>query len=515
MLTLQDVLELPVLREVVVDGTGRISTRGRVVRWASVLTPAGLEDARPQEMILMDLAAGEVGAACLRALVGEFAGRNAAAVVLRADNAEGRLPSYAVAASSRAGLPVIAVRGSVQLSELADAVNRAIIGGDNARSKVLEHVDRQLHEALAAGGGLSGLIDLASSIIEAPLALLAPLRRVMAASGFDPDVDPRDLVADPESTQIEVEIQDGARVVLCAGPVASAKTMERDAVMSTLSPLVEIELLQSSEAMPRYERTRREFLIDLLVGTVRSSREFMLRAAFAGFSPPRDASLVGMAMPLDSAPEASVSEILDAAGIASFCAPLNQDLLLVVELSDPEAVERVSALLVTGLQCVDRASGPLLAVGPPTADHGNVGLSLNEARDTLSIARDLRMTNQVVGADSVAIERLFSRLVNDADLVEFVDNRLSDLLADEDAHTSLVPTLQALFDSGLNKAAAARALGIRRQTLHARVERIESFVGPLDDHENRVALELALRVRHLVPDRASVTTPDPLPDRPD
>ena len=117
------------------------------------------------------------------------------------------------------------------------------------------------------------------------------------------------------------------------------------------------------------------------------------------------------------------------------------------------------------------------------------------------------MTSAVVKAESVAIERLFSRLVNDSGLRSLVDEMLENLLAYDRVHqSSLVPTLEAVLASGLTKAAAARALGIRRQTLHARVERIERLVGPLGNRENRVALELALRMRRLLPDDSAPTS---------
>ena len=505
-ITLQRALELPVLRDAVVDGSALKTRQSRVVRWASALAHEQLDEARDHELILTDSAIGG-SAEGFRHKLGRLAERDVSAVVLRLADTETHLPGHVAAAAARAGLPVLAVENSVPLRELADSVNRAIAADGTSTRAVLERVDRQLHDVLAAGAGLSGLIEEASRIIGGPVALLTPLRRVVAASGFEPTRDPRDLVADAGASKVEVEILDRVWAVLYTGPATEVSRPEHAAMMATLPRLIAIEVLQFSELMTADERIRREFLIDMLVGTVRTPREFTLRAAFAGFTPDPAAHLIGMAMPLESMKEAAVSEALDAAGVPHLCVPLNQDLLMLVELGASDTTERITALVLSGVHDDDRPVGPLVALGPATDNHGDAGWTLNEARDTLTIARDLEMTSAVVKAESVAIERLFSRLVNDSGLRSLVDEMLENLLAYDRVHqSSLVPTLEAVLASGLTKAAAARALGIRRQTLHARVERIERLVGPLGNRENRVALELALRMRRLLPDDSAPTS---------
>ena len=64
----------------------------------------------------------------------------------------------------------------------------------------------------------------------------------------------------------------------------------------------------------------------------------------------------------------------------------------------------------------------------------------------------------------------------------------------EEAMILLEGTLDAYLEAGLAKTAAARALGIRRQTLYARLERISRLLGGLDieARQARTALDLAL-----------------------
>jgi purine catabolism regulator len=55
-------------------------------------------------------------------------------------------------------------------------------------------------------------------------------------------------------------------------------------------------------------------------------------------------------------------------------------------------------------------------------------------------------------------------------------------------------TLDTYLASGLSKTRTAETLGIRRQTLYGRLERIASLLGglDLDNRERRTALDLAL-----------------------
>ena len=55
-------------------------------------------------------------------------------------------------------------------------------------------------------------------------------------------------------------------------------------------------------------------------------------------------------------------------------------------------------------------------------------------------------------------------------------------------------TLDAYLEAGLSKTAAAWTLGIRRQTLYARLEQVSQVLGGLDltDRHRRTALDLAL-----------------------
>jgi purine catabolism regulator len=82
-------------------------------------------------------------------------------------------------------------------------------------------------------------------------------------------------------------------------------------------------------------------------------------------------------------------------------------------------------------------------------------------------------------------------------LADLVEEQLGPLLRTPRAET-LVRTLEAYLDSGGSKAATARVLHLRRQSVHQRLARIAALLGrDLDDARQQTALRLALAARRL------------------
>jgi purine catabolism regulator len=104
-------------------------------------------------------------------------------------------------------------------------------------------------------------------------------------------------------------------------------------------------------------------------------------------------------------------------------------------------------------------------------------------------------SSDLVLSDDVALYQLLRTMVDDVALQQFTTGQLGPLLQ-HDARTGagLVMTLDTLFVAGMSKSRAAEMLGVRRQTLYGRVERICQLLGGVDleQRETRTALDLAL-----------------------
>ncbi|MDX5318966.1 MAG: helix-turn-helix domain-containing protein, partial [Actinomycetes bacterium] len=146
-----------------------------------------------------------------------------------------------------------------------------------------------------------------------------------------------------------------------------------------------------------------------------------------------------------------------------------------------------------------------LAASSLVQDVAGLARAVPQAIEAANLAEKLSLSSRIVLASDLGVYNLLSGAVADPELERFVHEQLGPLL-EQDARTGseLVLTLDAYLESGLSKTAAAAALGIRRQTLYARLERIGRLLGGLsfEDRQRRTALDLALiswRMRSAAP----------------
>jgi purine catabolism regulator len=117
-----------------------------------------------------------------------------------------------------------------------------------------------------------------------------------------------------------------------------------------------------------------------------------------------------------------------------------------------------------------------------------------EAREVVALSRRIGSREPVVLARDVAVHRLLAAGASPAEVGRFVVGRLGPLVDHDAAHgTELLRTLDAHLATGLSKTRTAELLGIRRQSLYARLDRIEQLLGaPVEDPTQHVGLGVAL-----------------------
>jgi purine catabolism regulator len=179
-------------------------------------------------------------------------------------------------------------------------------------------------------------------------------------------------------------------------------------------------------------------------------------------------------------------------------AEVDGEVLIAASLPFAELRERLTGLLEAidaELRATVGGSVSLMAAGPTVGDVTGLARSVPQALEAATLATKLSLRSRLVLASDLSVYNLLSGVVADAELERFVDEQLGPLL-EQDARTGseLVRTLDAYLEAGLSKTAAAAALGIRRQTMYARLERISRLLGGLapDDRQRRTALDLAL-----------------------
>ena len=138
-----------------------------------------------------------------------------------------------------------------------------------------------------------------------------------------------------------------------------------------------------------------------------------------------------------------------------------------------------------------------LGVGRPGSGINGIRQSHQEARQALTLGRRLHGPGHVTSFEQLGVYRLIYAAEQLPELKTFQEEALSSLLAYDQSHgAELIKTLEAFFAANCSPKEAAAILGVHRNTVLYRLERIAEITGhDLNDAEIRLQLHLALHVR--------------------
>ncbi|MFC7448884.1 PucR family transcriptional regulator [Rhodococcus daqingensis] len=134
-------------------------------------------------------------------------------------------------------------------------------------------------------------------------------------------------------------------------------------------------------------------------------------------------------------------------------------------------------------------AGVRFAIGDPGAGIDGFRRSHREARAARSIAENGRQRRTFTRYRDVEVAALASH--DPAARSALVERELAGMLGDDAASERLRDTVRAVLVSGGNQEAAARRLGVHKNTVRYRIQRAEEVLGR-DLATNRLPLELAL-----------------------
>ena len=169
MLSLADVLELPVVRRALpelVIGDGAL---GRAIRWAHVIEMPDPDDLlKGGELVLTTgLGAGADGGGWTASLIEQ--GMAALAVELGSSWRE--VPAPVVAACARAGIPVVAFHRPVRFIEITEAVHGAVVNAQFALLARGEEIHRRFTELILQGCGVPEILAELAAAVGNPVVL--------------------------------------------------------------------------------------------------------------------------------------------------------------------------------------------------------------------------------------------------------------------------------------------------------------------------------------------------------
>lgn len=527
--TVADLLDLPSLRRArpeVVSGAGAIAAQP--VRWVHTSEIFEIAPLLKGGEVLLTTGLGLVAVSpdARRSYIADLARVGVAALVLELGRTFPEVPAEVVSEAARVGLPLVLLHGVVPFIEVTEAAHSRILGGELAELQAAAAVREQLLGALAENRGLAAFIGAVSEAAGCPAGLTTTAGELVAGAERAPDpagigddsisgasgdsIDTRHeqgrVLPDEHTAIVTVGGEAWGSLSLHPAPApepGSPGAAALRAVLEVAVPLVAVEVSRSGGAPVSRHQAGADLLRDMVTGRYVSTGELASRAVGAGLVVRPGQKAIAVCVHPRAARTSASSVVIAARAVASrvygaaLVAEHEGDVLIGVSTL-PRELRRSLARFAEELEGELRSTvggGVIVSAGSPVDDVPALVSVFPSARETAALAARLTPSATVVLAADFALYQLLVSLVDDEALESFVTGQLGALLA-HDARTGagLVMTLDTYLGSGLSKTRTAETLGIRRQTLYGRLERIASLLGglDLDNRERRTALDLAL-----------------------
>src|SRR3954453_14985657 len=522
MLTLAEVLELPVVRRALPEGIVGADALERELRWAHVIEMAAPSDLlKGGELVLTTgIGAGTQERDQTRWIATLVEQGPAAVMVELGTTWRERVPDPVVRACADADVPLVAFQPQVRFIEITEAVHAAVLNRQFELLRRGEEIHRRFTELILQGRGVPEILAELVAAVGSPVVLEdAGHELVYYVSGRFGDDIALAAWADLHRAEDRGETPEGALLVAARlmdsswGRLIALAIDEPlddfDRVATERAALaVAIDLLGQQHEEHLRARSRGAFLSDLADGRVEEG-DARRRADALGF-PGR-----GVLLPVAASwrgPRSRRGEelswtrlsgelraALGSTGLGVLLGPRDVDLLVLLALGgrsyDEALAEHVAGLFHGVLE--RRSAGievAALAIGAPAATWAAAGQSLRRGRRSAGAATALP-PRRWYDARRPGVTDLLHDLRDAPELDAFVDEQLGPLLAPGSArHRALLETLEAYLAAGGRKAQAARTLHLERQSLYLRLRRIEELLGvSLADEDAGLGLHLAVR----------------------
>jgi purine catabolism regulator len=524
MLTLADVLELPVVRRALPEVVTGAEALDRQVRWAHVIEMADPSDLlKGGELVLTTgIGAGARERDQARWIASVIEQGAAALAVELGSTWREHVPDAVVRGCTDAGVPLVAFGRQVRFIEITEAVHTAVLNSQFELLRRGEEIHRRFTELILRGRGVPEILAELAAAVGNPVVLEdGGHELVYYVSGRSGDDVALSAWADLHRAEdrgeepggallVDVRLMDSSwgRVIALA---VDEPLDDFDRVATERAALaIAIDLLGQQHEEHLRARSRGAFLSDLADGRVEEP-DARRRAEALGFPGSGRGELLPLAASWRGPRARRGDELswtrlsgelraaLSSTGFGVLLGPRDVDLLVLLALGgrsyDEALAEHVAGLFHGVLE--RRSAGievAALAIGAPAETWAAAGQGLRRVRRSAGAATALS-PRRWYDARRPGVTDLLHDLRDAPELDAFVDEQLGPLLAGGSArHRALLETLEAYLAAGGRKAQAARALHLERQSLYLRLRRIEELLGvSLDDEDAVLGLHLAVR----------------------
>jgi purine catabolism regulator len=532
-LTVADFVELPEIKAALPEIVAGSEGLGAEVRWVHSLDVPDVSNLlRGGEMILTTGVSVGSDPAAQRRFVRDLVAEGAVGVAVELGVTWHReLPVALVQEAEKRGLPTVALKRGVRFVEVSQAVNGSLLNSGYALARRGEELHRSLDRLVLEGAGAEAVLAEVAREISNPVVLEDARGELVALSSpTRPDASVIDTwsslkwsggdsheAAGAVAMPVTVRGRTWGRVVALQGekdfdrftPIA----MERAAVA------VGLGLMRGGEEDELRARSRGNLLFELAAGLIEPLTAAR-RAATLGF-PRRHGELVPIAAvwrpgavaegttydeawaPLIPAVRAALSEPDRPALIGSRGNCALGILDRGTKGSEPDDLASRQRLAGRFRAVLKRRGvdpdAVALAIGGAAPEWTEMPGALVRAR-LAAEAGSAGPVREWHDASRTEIGQLLLSMRGTPELQEFSLERLGPLLeVGGERGRDLLETLEVYLHCGGRKTEAASELGIERQSLYHRLNRIESLLDvDLRDGDSALALHLALMIRRLL-----------------
>jgi purine catabolism regulator len=425
--------------------------------------------------------------------------------------------------ADKLGLPVIALARTTRFVDVTELVHRMIVAD---RYDELRFA-RAVHEAFTSlnigRASPTDIVTKASEILGAPMVLEDLTRHVLAfcragtpaaalLDGWAARSRRQDgpAAGDRSTVPVGVGTEQWGRLVLpgqTAEPDRARMVLERAAQSLQLQRMLE----QDRDAL--LVQALGGLLDELVSGRITDEADAVARAGALGLAVgahyiplvvkvPRRAGADAIGQGADDRRVLTAArQAVSAAGLTAIGSIRREGTIaLVLTCPYPTAVDGSLDAVCAGL--ADRLAGRVgigdWVAGTATASAGLIAAAagLVESEHVAEVGITMTRRQRLFRSADVRLRGLIALLRGDHRVQAFAETELGRLL-DHDARTgdALTPVLRAYLDCGGSKTETARATGLSRPTLYARLSSIERILGvPVEPVESRTSLHTALMI---------------------
>lgn len=411
-------------------------------------------------------------------------------------------------------------------------LNRLIIERRAELYRIGSDLSRALSTATISGAGLGQLLDAVRGVIERPLLLVethgavvarsqdapadCPVEPAAIAAGLRAGDQPRLIGAEGHGWLLQ-PIQPGAEtgerraMALLIGLAPDASSEPERLAASQIAATLEVVLAQAlpADGGGREWSAREPLVAELLTGHLTSQAAAESRARMIGLDPTRPARVALFTSPTAGLSHRARSVLSDQRGRATAALGEHEFAALI---TDEDHLDITLVDLASAIRRIQRADPEArIVVSEPVASVASAEVALAETRILARLATAGLLGGELIRADDPSRLGVFGLLLP---IVAGADTSPNDLRArlagfatailgpleehDRRRRSQLIPTVEAWLRHGGALAPTADALGIHRNTLAYRLQRVaELGAYDLDDPQTRFVLRLALDLRSL------------------